>query len=579
MLVRMLLECRRAGVFLCRLPDTNCIFLNEVTMTELSGGDLDARGQGQQQSSSSAGDGSSAMTSTASPRVGAEEQRAWKKAKLHDDNPGAAASAAGLPSKRVLVHPYGVKPIGNFYEDMDKGVKDCRAPGMGKLAFLSDMQMLSLLNYLPPKDLSVLGECSRACYVFSSHDELWRTLVLEELEGDFQAEETWKDSYVTTKCNGRRKRTPIPVTGFYSDLLFQSFYCAAAPIESSWVAVENIDRRSARELSLEAFKRDYEAANRPLILTEAIDKWPAIEKWTDEYLIEVCKGQTFIAGGFDLPMDKYLHYSRSLLDDQPLFIFDKYFAEKVPSLAADYDVPTYFQEDYFSLLGEKRPDYRWLIIGPKKSGSTFHIDPNSTNAWNGVIRGSKKWIMFPPEIVPPGVHPSDDGGDVSTPVSLIEWFVTFYPQIKKLPPHMKPLEGVCREGEIMFVPHGWWHLVLNLDESIAITQNFVCTGNMKGVLRFLQDKPDQVSGLSCEMRPQLNGMFRDALQRDQPELLARVTKELDDEYERKHRKSKWELLLQGNSTQQHDTTGGGLSPRTETAAATSTFGFGFTFDE
>uniref|UniRef100_K3X1S1 JmjC domain-containing protein n=1 Tax=Globisporangium ultimum (strain ATCC 200006 / CBS 805.95 / DAOM BR144) TaxID=431595 RepID=K3X1S1_GLOUD len=510
-----------------------------------------------------------------------EQQRALKKPKLNDTAPCAASASepVAITCKRVLTHPYGIKPIGNFYEDMDKGIADCRAPGLGKLAFLSDMQMLSLLNYLPAKDLCVLGECSRFCYVFSSHDELWRTLVLEEMEGAFQVEDTWKDSYVTTKCGGRRKRTPIPVQGFYSDLLFQSFYCAAAPIENSWIAVENIDRRSANELSLKDFKRDYEIANRPVILTEAIDKWPAIEKWTDEYLIKVCEGQTFIAGGFDFPMDKYLHHSRTLMDDQPLFIFDKFFVDKVPSLAEDYDVPKYFQEDFFSLLGEQRPDYRWLIIGPKKSGSTFHIDPNSTNAWNGVIRGSKKWIMFPPEIVPPGVHPSEDGGDVSTPVSLMEWFVTFYPQIRKLPSHMKPLEGICREGEIMFVPHGWWHLVLNLDESIAITQNFACTGNLKGVLRFLQDKPDQVSGLSCEMRPQLNGLFHDALKTHQPELFARVTKELDDEYERKHRKSKWELLLQGDQPANDASQDGKTSSSETTAAASFSFGFGFQFDE
>jgi hypothetical protein len=35
-------------------------------------------------------------------------------------------------------------------------------------------------------------------------------------------------------------------------------------------------------------------------------------------------------------------------------------------------VPEYFAEDLFSVLGDQRPDYRWLIIGPKKAGSSFH---------------------------------------------------------------------------------------------------------------------------------------------------------------------------------------------------------------
>lgn len=35
-------------------------------------------------------------------------------------------------------------------------------------------------------------------------------------------------------------------------------------------------------------------------------------------------------------------------------------------------VPEYFAEDLFSVLGNRRPDYRWLIVGPPKSGSSFH---------------------------------------------------------------------------------------------------------------------------------------------------------------------------------------------------------------
>lgn len=522
--------------------------------------------------------------STSSPRD--ESERA---AAAMDASPRAAkklrpnsSAPSRSSSRRALTHPFGVKPVGNFYEDAARGVRDCRAPGLGAIARLPDAQLLELLGFLSATDLSVFGACSRASYVFSAHDELWRTLVLEEMEGAFSVRATWRDSYVATKSATAPARVPIAVQGFYSDLLFQSFYCAAAPIEESWLAVETIDRRSAADLSLEEFKREYEAGNRPVILTEAIRKWPAMEKWTDEYLVKACEGQTFYAGGYQLSMDKYLHYSRTLVDDQPLFIFDRHFAGTVPALAADYDVPEYFREDFFSLLGDERPDYRWLIIGPKKSGSSFHIDPNATNAWNGVVRGAKKWIMFPPEVVPPGVHPSEEGDVVSTPVSLMEWMVTFYPQIKKLPPHLKPLEGVCREGELMFVPHGWWHLVLNLDESIAVTQNFVCSGNVRSVLRFLRDKPEQVSGTTHEKRPLLGSKLRAALETHQPALLAAIDEEWAEELARKSRKSKWELLLEGSAQAPASDLPSSAAPAPASASASapaSSFGFGFTFDE
>jgi len=128
-----------------------------------------------------------------------------------------------------------------------------------------------------------------------------------------------------------------------------------------------------------------------------------------------------------------------------------------PALAEDYQVPDVFSEDLFSLLGPSgRPDYRWLIVGPANSGSSFHKDPNCTHAWNAVVRGKKKWIFFPPDVTPPGVHPSQDGLELATPITLVEWFRSFYKEAVKS--KVKPLQCVVEAGELMFVPSGWWHL-------------------------------------------------------------------------------------------------------------------------
>ena len=91
-----------------------------------------------------------------------------------------------------------------------------------------------------------------------------------------------------------------------------------------------------------------------------------------------------------------------------------------------------------------------------RSGSCFHIDPNCTHAWNAPIIGRKRWIFYPPGVTPPGVFPSPDGDDVCMPISIGEWFLTFWDQHveRRNDPDVRrrPLECTACPGDVLFVP-------------------------------------------------------------------------------------------------------------------------------
>lgn len=236
------------------------------------------------------------------------------------------------------------------------------------------------------------------------------------------------------------------------------------------------------------------------------------------------------------------------------------------SFDRDYSVPELFSEDFFSLLDREdgsiaddeecdplalqrqnqqqhkslRPSFRWQLCGPQRSGSSFHKDPNHTSAWNGTVCGAKLWLFWPPATPPPGVFASQDQMQVTTPISVSDWFSQYFeaaavqlesahlhrPKLQSLIDHClahpddstselrlsellqlhRPLQVIQYPGDIIFVPNGWWHTAYNCTWSWAFTQNFVPKRNIGNVRTHLQ-----MEGAIDDHKQQLSVAFDDAL--------------------------------------------------------------------
>ena len=366
----------------------------------------------------------------------------------------AASSSFSIPLLRS--HPCHVQPLGNFYLSSEPS---CQPVGLGSLhSVLSEPLLLHVLSYVSPYELLRLSAVSQAMYVYCHEEELYRTVVLATHGGDFRFAGSWRETWLWEELRSQyeqrltehkaqekgndcevdlrarqhasdrlqliRRSPPPRIRGFYSDALFQSFYCSAVDLQH-FNNSDNIQRVSLADLTHAAYLTRFAIPNIPFILTDAVQAWPAAQ-WTTRRLEAEYGDMPFKVGAYEMTLSDYMRYCRHSKDESPLYLFDSAFGDKYPRLAEDYTVPWCFKDDLFELLakmearegyndgcedretpgahmhrsragrrskamaeetkeaevgregaskskfGSMRPAYRWILIGPARSGSTFH---------------------------------------------------------------------------------------------------------------------------------------------------------------------------------------------------------------
>lgn len=107
----------------------------------------------------------------------------------------------------------------------------------------------------------------------------------------------------------------------------------------------------------------------------------------------------------------------------------------------------------------------------------------------------KLWVMLPPGENPPGVMTDKEEEEVTSPVGIAEWIISgYYNDAVRLAQEGKCQICVTFPGECIYVPSGWWHSVINLTDSVALTENFVPEPIVPKVMNFFKNKPTQISG-------------------------------------------------------------------------------------
>ena len=252
-------------------------------------------------------------------------------------------------------------------------------------------------------------------------------------------------------------------------------------------SIPQVDRRAG--ITLREFRKEYLYTGKPVVITGAIESWPARSRWTLEYFrtryadtkmtvcrlggdryqpsdTEVTTLSTFIERVRTNSFETYPYYVR---DDWQIFLTHK-------ELLSDYEVPKYFFDWFAFLPGFMRLMYPRIFIGPKGAITPLHLDIWGTHAWLAQLVGRKLWILFPPDqkefLYDCNVQPQN-------------------PDLERFPLFRKtrPLECTIGPGDLIFVPGGWAHEVISLDATISITHNYLGPGCFRpGLTRCIKEK-------------------------------------------------------------------------------------------
>lgn len=215
-----------------------------------------------------------------------------------------------------------------------------------------------------------------------------------------------------------------------------------------------IERVSA--ISKEDFYNNYVKKQRPVVIEQLTNDWPAHEKWTLDYIKTVAGDKTVPLyddrpvsheDGFNqahaaMKMSEYVDLLKREPTNYRIFLYN--LMKQVPSLANDFKWP-----ELGLRLVKQLP---MLFFGGQSSKVFIHYDIDYSNILHFHFHGEKRCILFDPTQTPylykvPHALISREDIDFDNP-DFEKW-----PALKQA----KGLVADLKHGEMLYMPEGYWH--------------------------------------------------------------------------------------------------------------------------
>lgn len=236
--------------------------------------------------------------------------------------------------------------------------------------------------------------------------------------------------------------------------------------------LQEIER--VKTISKKDFIQKYYKPQKPVVIENLIDDWPAYSKWSLDYIKEVSGELTVplyddrpvnYQDGFNEPhaemkMSAYVDLLKSEPTKYRIFLWNV--LKEIPHLQQDFSFP-----DIGLRLMKKLP---MLFFGGKDSHTFMHFDIDLADILHFHFEGRKQCILYPQ---------SENKFLYKIPHSLItrEDIDFINPDFEKWPA-LKNAKGFIanlKHGNILYMPQGYWHYMKYLTPGFSMSLRAVAS--------------------------------------------------------------------------------------------------------
>ena len=222
-------------------------------------------------------------------------------------------------------------------------------------------------------------------------------------------------------------------------------------------------------ISKDDFIINYLNPRKPLIIRKATENWPALQKWTFEYLKETVGDKTvplynstkadaskpINAPTTEMKFGDYIDLIQKEPTDLRIFLFDP--IKYAPKLLEDFCPPT-------ELMGGFLDKFPTMFFGGAGSVTFLHYDIDLAHIFHTHFNGRKHVILFEQKW-------SERLYCIPFATYALEDYNIEDPDFEKFPA-LKGVEGqeaILEHGDTLFMPTGYWHWIKYLDGSFSIS--------------------------------------------------------------------------------------------------------------